>query len=187
LLEELIREATRQARHIVEQKNPLLTDDQKQDISQAVAIGALRYTMLARDNTKAVTFDWKTALDFNGQAGPYVQYAHVRANSILRKLEEALPVALKPAYALDPTEIQLVDLISRLPAEVQRAAAEYKPLHLTNLAYELARAFSDFYNTCPVLKAEPGVREFRLRLVAASRQALANLLQILGIIAPEVM
>ncbi len=56
---------------------------------------------------------------------------------------------------LDPTEIQLIDLISRFPAEVQRAAAEYKTLAITNLAYELARAFNDFYNACPVLKAEP--------------------------------
>jgi arginyl-tRNA synthetase len=83
--------------------------------------------------------------------------------------------------------VQLIDLISRLPAEIQRAAQEYKPLHLTNLAYELARAFNDFYMQCPVLKAEPEVRSARLRLVAAARQAIANALSILGITAPEVM
>jgi arginyl-tRNA synthetase len=70
---------------------------------------------------------------------------------------------------------------------VQRAASEYKPLHLTNLAYELARSFTDFYNACPVLKAEPEVREFRARLVAATRQTLANVLNSLGIEAPDVM
>ena len=102
-------------------------------------------------------------------------------------MEGPLPDPLKPEYELHPSEIQLIDLISRIPAEVQRAATEYKPLHLTNLAYEIARAFSDFYNQCPVLKAEPEVRAFRLRLVAASRQAIANLLNVLGITAPEIM
>ena len=143
--------------------------------------------MLGRDNTKVVTFDWQTALDFNGQAAPYIQYAHVRANSILRKLEEPLPGSVTPAYELEPTEIQLIDLISRLPGEVQRAAAEYKPLHLANIAYETAKAFTDFYNQCPVLKAEPEKRQARLRLVAAARQALTNTLILLGIEAPEVM
>ena len=187
LLEDLVREATRRALAIVRQKNPSLSSEQMQSISTAVALGALRYTMIARDNTKTVTFDWESALDFNGQAAPYIQYAHVRANSILRNLNEPLPEPIAPGYTLDPTEVQLIDLISRLPGEVQRAAAEYKPLHLTNLAYEIGRAFSDFYNACPVLRAEPEVRNFRLRLVAAARQALANALMILGIEAPKIM
>jgi arginyl-tRNA synthetase len=143
--------------------------------------------MLARDNAKVATFDWESALDFNGQAAPYIQYAHVRANSILRRMERPLAESFEPGYTLEASEVQLIDLISRLPAEVQRAAAEFRPLHLTNLAYEIARAFTDFYNTCPVLKAEPHVRDFRLRLVAAAKQTLANALTLLGITAPEVM
>ena len=70
-----------------------------------------------------------------------------------------------------------MDLISRVPGEVQRAASERRPLYITNLAFEIARAFTDFYNVCPVLKAEPETRRFRLRLVAATRQAIANLLE----------
>jgi arginyl-tRNA synthetase len=134
-----------------------------------------------------VTFDWETALDFNGQAAPYIQYAHVRANSILRRLEGPLPEPVLPTHDLHPAEIQLIDLISRIPTEIQRAAADYKPLQLTNLAYDLARAFTDFYNQCPVLQADPNVRAARLRLVAAIRQAIANVLALLGIEAPEVM
>jgi len=83
--------------------------------------------------------------------------------------------------------VQLIDWISRLPSEVQRAAEEFKPLHITNLAYELARSFNDFYMQCPVLKAEPPVRAARLRLVAAARQAIANALTLLSIQAPQVM
>ena len=187
LLEDLLREATTRAMEIVNQKNPALDEAQKQAVARAVGIGALKFPMLSRDNAKLVTFDWQTALDFNGQAAPYIQYAHVRANSILRRLEEPFPGPIMPEYPLDPTEVQLIDLISRLPGEVQRAAAEYKPLHLTNIAYELAQAFTDFYNACPVLKAEPHVRQSRVRLVAAARQAMANALNLLGITAPEVM
>lgn len=205
LLEDLVREATGRAFEIVREKNPGLPEDKKEEVAFAVGLGSLKYPMLARDNTRIVTFDWESALDFNGQAAPYIQYMHVRANSILRRLQaeddtglenrgEPLPgqdvQELPPAsfdYALDPTEVQLIDLISRFPAEVQRAAAEYKTLTITNLAYDLARAFSDFYNACPVLKAEPGVRAARLRLVAAARQAIANALALLGIEAPEVM
>ncbi|HNB52884.1 MAG TPA: DALR anticodon-binding domain-containing protein, partial [Anaerolineales bacterium] len=81
----------------------------------------------------------------------------------------------------------LIDLLSRIPAEIQRAAAEFKTLHVTNLTYHIAKAFSDFYNQCPVLSVEGDVRLFRLRLVAATRQAIENLLACLGISAPEVM
>ena len=187
LLEDLIREAISRALDVVREKNPTLAEGQMQSVARAVGLGALKFPMLSRDNAKIVTFDWQTALDFNGQAAPYIQYAHVRANSILRKLEEPLPAPMTPAYDLDPAEVQLIDLISRLPGEVQRAAAEYKPLHLANIAYDTARAFTDFYNQCPVLKAEPEKRLARLRLVAAARQTLANTLNLLGIEAPEVM
>jgi arginyl-tRNA synthetase len=102
-------------------------------------------------------------------------------------MDSLLPIAHVPGYELEPAEIQLIDLISRIPGEIQRSAKEYKPLYVASLAYELARAFNDFYMQCQVLKAEPEVREFRLRLVTASRQAIANLLRILGILSPEVM
>lgn len=196
LLEDLIREAQQRALQVVQEKNPSLPDQQKQEVAFAVGLGALKYPMLARDNAKIVTFDWESALDFNGQAAPYIQYAHVRANSILARYnvetienssDQTFPGSTRPNYSLDPTEIQLVDLIARFPAEVQRAAAEFKTLSITNLAYELARAFNDFYSACPVLKADPEVRAARLRLVAAARQAIANALNLLGIIAPQVM
>lgn len=187
LLEDLVREAENRALEVVKEKNPELNSETMQEVAHMVALGAIKYPMLARDNNKIVTFDWKSALDFNGQAAPYIQYAHVRANSILRRMDGDLPDSTAPQYDLEPSEVQLIDLISRLPAEIQRAAQEYKPLHLTNLAYELARSFNDFYMQCPVLKAEPDIKSARLRLVAAARQAIANVLTILGIKAPQVM
>ncbi len=187
LLEQLIREAISRSLAVVSEKNPALDETQRQQVARAVGLGAIKFPLLARDNAKIATFDWQSALDFNGQAAPYIQYAHVRANSILRKLEQPLPGSLTPAYALDPTEIELIDKLSRLPGEVQRAAAEQKTLYITNIAYEIARAFTDFYAACPVLKAEPHVRDSRMRLAAAARQAIANALWMLGITAPDVM
>ncbi len=188
LLQDLVNEATRRALAIVETKNPDLSPVQQQNVARAVALGAIRYPLLARENTKIVTFDWETALDFNGQAAPYIQYAFVRANSILRKAGVGqLSAGIAPDYELIQAEIELVEQISRLPKEIQRAAKEYKPLHIANLAYDLARAFNDFYNQCPVLQAEPNVREVRLHLVASARQAIKNSLALLGIPAPDVM
>ncbi|NUM43935.1 MAG: arginine--tRNA ligase [Anaerolineales bacterium] len=187
LLEDLIREATQRAREVVEQKNPALSEQEKDTVSWQVALGAIKYPLLARDNAKIATFDWETALDFEGQAAPYIQYAHVRANSILRKAGEVLADSVTPTFALHPAEVQLIDMLSRIPAEIQRAAAEFKTLHITNLTYQIAKAFSDFYNQCPVLSVDGEVRLFRMRLVAATRQALENLLACLGISAPEVM
>ncbi len=187
LLEDLIREATSRALAKVEEKNPELGAEQKMDMARAIGLGAIKYPMLSRENTKIVTFDWEAALDFNGQAAPYIQYATVRANSILRKAGGRIPPESNYQYEMSQPEIQLVDLISRLPKDVPRAAAEFRPLYLASLAYEMAKTFSDFYEKCPVLKAEEPVRSARLRLVAAARQSIANALALLGITAPEAM
>ncbi len=186
LFDDLIREAFARAGRIVELKNPSLPDDQKQIVARAVALGALKYAMLAVDNNKVVTFDWDRALDFEGQAAPYIQYAHVRANSILRRAG-SIPQDATFEHPLEASEIQLLELLARFPQEVQRAAAEYKPLQIANYVYNLARAFTDFYQHCPVLQAEGAAGAARLRLTAAARQTLASGLRLLGIEAPEVM
>ena len=186
LLEDLVAEATSRALEIVQTKNPEVSLQQQAAVAHAVALGAIRYSMLSRDSSKVVTFDWESALDFNGQAAPYIQYAAVRANSILRKAGD-LPGHWQVPAELQPVEITLIDLISRVPQEIQKSARDIKPLILSTHVYELARAFNDFYNQCPVLQAEPEVRGFRLQLVAASRQAIRNLLSILGIETPDIM
>jgi arginyl-tRNA synthetase len=189
LLENLIREAIDRATEETKKKNPNLAGEQLELVAQAIGLGALKYPMLARENAKVVTFDWQAALDFNGQAAPYIQYAHVRCNSILRKAgvptwDESITGY---SYDLDPSEIELIEMISRFPTEVQRAAEEYKPLIIANTAYDIAKAFASFYDKCPVLQAEESVRNARLQLVMAAKQTIANALNLLGIQAPEVM
>jgi arginyl-tRNA synthetase len=189
LMEDLLREAINRARVEAQRRNPALTEEQLSIVARAVGLGALKYPILARESTKMVTFDWQSALDFNGQAAPYIQYAHVRCNSILRKagVEAADLPESQFSYALEPAEVELVDWLSRFPAEVQRGAHDYKPLAITGIAYDIAKAFAGFYDACPVLQADPEIRTARLRLVVATRQVLANSLALLGISAPEVM
>jgi len=188
LLENLIREAISRAKKETHKKNPSLTEEQLNDIAQAIGLGALKYPLLARENARVVTFDWQSALDFNGQAAPYIQYAHVRCNSILRKAQaEPANLMAEFNYELAPAEVQLIDLISRFPTEVQRAAAEYKPLIIASIAYDIAKAFASFYDKCPVIQAEKDIRNARLQLVIAAKQTMANALRLLGIQAPEVM
>ncbi len=187
LLEDLIREATSRALEVVNQKNPDLDEQKKLDVARAIGIGSIKYPMLSRESTKLVTFDWQSALDFNGQAAPYIQYAYVRATSILKKVDFQVPASVLPDYELTSSEITLIDLMSRMPAEVQKAAIDLRPLTVSSLAFDLAKAFNDFYTQCPVLQADEPTRNFRLRLVAAARQAIGNSLALLGITAPQAM
>jgi len=187
LLEDLIAEAQKRAYAIVQEKNPELDDGMKMDIALKVAIGAIKYSLLSRDNTKIITFDWESAMNVNGQAAPYIQYAAVRANSILRKVRFSIPESEDITYKLSEDEVELIDLLARLPQEVQRAANEMRPLLIANFAYNVAQAFSNFYNKCHVLNADAEIRDFRLRLSAASKQVINNALGLLGIEVPEVM
>ena len=187
LLEDLISEAEKRARVIVQEKNPDLAENVKTAIARTIAIGAIKYSLLDRDNTKIITFDWNAAMDVNGQAAPYIQYAAVRANSILRKVQFSIPESAQVGYTLSRDEVELVDYLTRFPQEVQRSAKDMRPLLIANYAFELAKAFSNFYNNCPVLTAEGPARDFRLRMVAAAKQVITNSLNLLGINVPEVM
>ena len=187
LLDDLFAEAEKRALAVVELKNPELSPGIKNIVARKIALGALKYSLLSRDNTKVITFDWNTAMDVNGQAAPYIQYAYVRANSILKKVHFSIPQEEELGYTLSEQEIELINIFSKFPQEVERAAKEMRPLLIANFAYEVAKAFSSFYNTCQVLNAELGIRNFRLRLVGASKQVIANSLGLLGIEVPDVM
>jgi arginyl-tRNA synthetase len=143
------------------------------------------------DNNKHIVFDINEALSFDGRTGPYIQNAHVRANSILRKANVQTVEGLNAStfeYELTKHEIELIEQISRFPNTVQQAANEYRPLVMAAYAYDLANAFHSFYHAVPVLQNEDEkIRNARLRLVAAAKQALANALRLLDIKAPEVM
>ena len=152
-----------------------------------VGMGALAYAMLSVDNNKDIVFHIDEALSFDGHTGPYIQNAHVRASSILRKAGD-FPSEAEFDYELEPHEIELIEMISRFPAVLQQAAKEYRPLVMATYAFDLATAFHSFYHVVPVLQSDTeGQRAARLRLMKAAKITLANALRLLAIRAPEVM
>ena len=180
------------AREVIEEKNPELAPEFKERVARDVGIGSLKYAMLSRDNNKVVTFDLDEALSFEGHAAPYIQYAHARACRILERAEQtdeslAGELATLNFGELAPEELSLLQQIAALPDEVQRSAAEERPLLIAAYVYELAKRFNDFYHACPVLQSAEPTRTARLALVAAARRALANGLTLLGLAAPDEM
>jgi arginyl-tRNA synthetase len=187
LFKDVSDEAIRRVMMEIEQKNPDLPHELRQTVAQQVGLGAMTYAMLSIDNNKDMVYDMQAALNFDGHTGPYIQNAHVRANSILKK-GDGIPSQASFDYPLTSHEVQLVDIISRFPDTVELAVLEYRPLMIANYAYDLAATFHSFYHVVPVIQTEnPQVRDARLRLVAAARQTLANALRLLDIQAPDVM
>ncbi len=187
LFKDVIDDAVRRALAVESAKAPDLDEEQRRQVALQVGLGALVYSMLAVDNNRDMVFDVDQALSFDGRTGPYIQNAHVRANSILRKAGQ-IPQQAAFTHELTAHEVTLIDLLARFPETVQQAAGEYRPLVMANYAYDLANAFHSFYHSVPVLQSESeSTRAARLRLVAAARQTLANALALLGITAPEVM
>jgi arginyl-tRNA synthetase len=191
LFKDVYDEAVRRVLAVESEKSPEMSDEQRRKVAEQIGLGALAYSMLAVDNNKDIVFDIDAALSFDGRTGPYIQNAHVRANSILKKANvqtfERLNVSTF-AYDLTKHEVELIDLISQFPAKVEQAANEYRPLVMAAYAYDLANAFHSFYHAVPVLQAEDAtVRASRLQLVAAAKQVIANALRLLDIQAPDVM
>jgi len=187
LFKPVLDEAIRRVLALESTRTPEMSPDQRERVAEQIGLGAMTYSVLAVDIGRDMVFDIDTALSFEGHTGPYIQNAHVRANSILRKAGGP-PSEATFDYALGQHELQLVELISRFPEYVERAAAEYRPLLMAGYAYDLANAFHSFYHATPVLQAaQADVRDARLRLVAAAKQTLVNALGLLDIQAPEVM
>ena len=188
-VDELLDEGIDRAEKEVRKRNEELDDEKVAEIAKQVAIGAIKYHMLKVQTMKQLTFSWEDALDFEGDAAPYVQYAHARASSILRKggVFEDTSVPERIVFT-NESERDLTRLISHFPSIVFTAAAERRPHLLPDYAYKLATQFTEFYHKSPVLGAEEEkVKESRIAMVKATRQTLRNCLSLLGIESPDRM
>ena len=191
LFKDVADEAVKRVLSLETERSGNIPPEQQQKIAEQIGLGALTYSILSVDNHKHIVFDIDEALSFDGRTGPYIQNAHVRANSILKKSNiqtiEGSNVSTFD-YELTKHEIELIEQISRFPAVVQQAANEYRPLVIAAYAYDLANAFHSFYHAVPVLQSEnEEIKNARLRLVAAAKQVIASALRLLDIQAPEVM
>ncbi len=156
--------------------------------AKKIAFAALKFGMVNRDNDRELVFDWEHALMMEGETGPYMQYAVARIYSVFRKHGKPLPQrADYSALTTTAAEISLIKLLQSFPPAVSAASEQLKPAILSRYLLDLAQSFSNFYNDCPILNAEPDVRDARLLLCAAVRQVMENGLNLLDIGALEEM
>ncbi|SDJ42206.1 arginyl-tRNA synthetase [Halovenus aranensis] len=193
MLDDLLDEAIERARNEVETRlddrirQDDLTEADIERIARQVGIGAVRYDIVAKQPTKAITFEWDRALDFEAQSAPYVQYVHARACGILDEAD-GTPTAERDATLLDSApERDLLREIARFPAVIEEGAIERTPHIVATYTRDFAEAFNAFYRECPVVDAPEDVRDARLALVVAARNTIANALDVLGVDAPESM
>jgi arginyl-tRNA synthetase len=156
-----------------------------------VGIGAVKYADLSSDLVRDYVFNLDRMIVFEGNTGPYLQYAHARVCSIFGKagLDQDDPeLAAADVQIGEPAEKRLAQMLLRYPSVVADVARTLEPHRLCTYLYELANAYSSFYESCPVLKAEdPAARGSRLHLCRLVRRVLADGLDLLGIDAPRRM
>lgn len=187
LLSDFMKQACEKAAKEIVKRNPKAKGKELDKLSKSIGYGALKFSILKVSPDKNVTFDWEQALNFEGETGPYVQYAHARINSIFEKYGKK--TFGKPDFALmeRAQEKRLVTLLSEFEPIVSDATQNLRPHVISNYLIELSQAFNEFYQFCPILKEAAKLRDTRLNLVAAVQIALRNGLNLLGIDAPERM
>jgi len=169
----------------VKKRNPKLSEQERYEVAERIALGAIKYAMLKIDAFKDLVFDVEEVIRFEGDTGPYLMYAHVRAEKIL---EKAGNWKREPSIEnMTEEEKELIKMLMNFPDVVKSSAKDMKPNYICNYAHELAEVFSKFYHSCPVIHSEGKTRNFRLTLVDAFRITLRNCLSLLGMKAPKVM
>jgi arginyl-tRNA synthetase len=189
LLSDFLDQATGLALDRVKEQCHDLSAEEQEAIAKSVAVAAIRFTVLRVNPNKNVTFDMETALSFNGDTGPYIQYSCARISSILRKYEGNLDAPLAESFpAESDAEWALLSKLAAWPATVDTCTRQRAVAPIAGYALDLARTFTTFYHDCPVLTADsPELIHARVKICQATRQTLANALELLGIDAPERM
>jgi arginyl-tRNA synthetase len=185
-LRELLEEACKRARKIIEEKNPQLSDDEKSDIAQKIGIGAVKYADLSQYRMTDYVFSWDKMLSLQGNTAPYLQNAYVRIRSIFRKTGESAP-RINELVLADSAEINLAKRLCQFAETVPQVLNDFRPNILANYLFEAANSFHTFYEACPVLKSEEPTRSSRLALCDLTARVLKHGLGLLGIQVPEKM
>ena len=183
LLEPTLQEAISRAKAQIEEKNPEL--ENKEEVAQAVGVGAVKFYDLKTDRRNGYDFDLEAMVSFEGETGPYVQYAYARIQSILRKAN--FTPSADATYSLsDPESWEIIKLLQDFSRVVKRAAENYDPSLIAKYAINLAQAFNKYYAHTRILDESPE-RDSRLALSYSTAVVLKEALRLLGVDAPEKM
>ncbi len=176
LLNDVFDEAVAKARTIIEEKN--IQNQNKEEISEAVGIGAVLFSALSNSRIKDTNFTWEATLSFEGNTGPYVQYTYARAASVLRRGDFKNEFS---GYTPEFAETELIRKLSEFEATVNRAANEFEPSFISRYALSVCTLFNQFYHNCRILGSGGETEQFRLALTSATRNILGRCLDLLGI------
>jgi arginyl-tRNA synthetase len=185
-LRDLLEEACKRARKIIEEKNPDLSETDKVEIAQKIGIGAVKYFDLSQYRMTDYVFSWEKMLSLQGNTAPYLQNAYVRIRSIFRKAGESAP-KIGNLVLESAAEINLAKRLCQFAEIVPQVLNDFRPNILANYLFELANSFHAFYEACPVLKSEEPARSSRLALCDLAGRVLQRGLDLLGIKVPEKM
>jgi arginyl-tRNA synthetase len=180
LLEEILKAAVGRAEKTIMEKNPSLLN--RKEVARQVGIGAVIFNDLKQDRIKNINFEWDKVLNFEGDSCPYLQYAYVRANSIIEKAGKG---GKQGILLRENEEIMLAKKLADFPFIVESAANQNKPNIIAQYLLELAASFSNFYSNCKVIGSEH--EKQRLSLVKASGMVIEIGLNLLNIETPEKM
>ena len=187
-LADLLDEAIERARELIESKNIGLSEREKTAVIEAVGIGAVKYADLSKNRTTDYVFDWDNMLSFEGNTAPYMQYAYTRIRSVFAKTDVDSSALLSATICLhDEKERQLAVKLLQFEEAVQIVGKEGTPHILCAYLYELAGAFSSFYEHCPILNADEPIKLSRLKLALLTEKTLKQGLDLLGIKTVEKM
>ncbi|MFV0159449.1 arginine--tRNA ligase [Empedobacter stercoris] len=186
--DELMEDVYITAKEISEELGKLdgLSEDEKAELYETIAMGALKYYILKVDPKKRILFDPKESVDFNGNTGPFIQYTFARIQSLLRK--ESPKEFDANSIQLNDAEKEIIRALYDFEDTINKAAVEMSPALIANYVYELVKLFNSFYQNNPILKNEDeNVKNFRLYLSQWVANTIQNSLRLLGIGVPERM
>jgi arginyl-tRNA synthetase len=187
--DDLISNMIIQAKLISEEVGKLdaLTSNDRNNLYQKIALGALKYFILKVDPKKSILFDPKASIDFNGNTGPFIQYTHARIKTLIKRVPTR-NFGIDITLSLDNKERELIKQLRRYPDAVNLAGEQYSPAVIANYLYDLVKCYNTFYQNLSILGIkDKNLKNFRIALSQKVAEVVSNASGLLGIEVPDSM